>query len=111
VLTVGTSVGALMPMRMLRPFLSAWAMCCFRFSARPANLCLRGARRSRFLQAEASALPSAPAANGGDILAREGVGFEGRGIQNWQHAVIGDDVRHHMRPTRLRAAIPVVADT
>jgi hypothetical protein len=24
--------------------------------------------------------------------------------------VIGDDVRHHMRPTRLRAAIPVVAE-
>jgi hypothetical protein len=24
--------------------------------------------------------------------------------------VVGDDVRHHMRPTRLCAAIPVVAD-
>jgi hypothetical protein len=45
--------------------------------------------------------------NGSDVLAREGVGFEGRGIRNWQHAV-GNDVRHHMRPTRLRAAIPVV---
>jgi hypothetical protein len=47
--------------------------------------------------------------NGGDALAGEGVGLEGRGIRNWEHALIGDDVRHHMRPKRLRAAIPIVA--
>ena len=100
VLTVGTSVGALMPMRMLRPSIS--------FFRATGQFMFAGSRRLRFCMRKPLRFRLHRPANGSDVLAREGVGFEGRGIRNWQHAVIGDDVRHHMRPTRLRAAIRTV---
>ena len=67
-----------------------------------------GSRRLRFCRRRPLRFRLRRPVNGGDVLAREGVGFEGRSIRNWQHTVIGDDVRHHMRPRRLRAVIPVV---
>ena len=112
VLAVGASLGALMPMRMLRPSLVFVCVDDVLFSLFRATgeFMFAGSRRSRFCRRRPLRFRLRRPANGGDVLAREGVGFEGRGIRNWQHAVIGDDVRHDMRPTRLRAAIPVVAD-
>jgi hypothetical protein len=112
VLTVGTSVGALMPMRMLGPPLvfACVGDALFSLFRATGEFMFAGSRRLRFCRRRPLRFRLRRPVNGGDVLAREGVGFEGRGIRNWQHAVIGDDVRHHMRPTRLRAAIPVVAD-
>ena len=112
VLTVGTSVGALMPMRMLRPSLVFVCVGDVLFSLFRATgeFMFAGSRRLRFCRRRPLRFRLRRPVNGGDVLAREGVGFEGRGIQNWQHAVVGDDARHHMWPMRLRAAIPVVAD-
>ena len=111
VLTVDTSVGALSPMRMLRPsfvFVRVGDVL-FSLSRATGEFMFAGSRRLRFCRRRHLRFRLRRKVNGGDVLAREGVGFEGRCIRNWQHAVIGDDVRHHIRPMRLRAAIPVVA--
>lgn len=112
VLTVSTSVGALMPMRMLRPSLVFVCVGDVLFSLFRATgeFMFAGSRRLRFCRRRPLRFRLHRPPNGSDVLAREGVGFEGRGIRNWQYAVVGGDARHPMRPTRLRAAIPVVAD-
>src|SRR5215472_9054222 len=120
VLTVGTSVGALMPMRMLHPSLVFICVGDVLFSLFRATgeFMFAGSRRLRFCRRRPLRyryryryrFRLRRPVNGGDVLAREGVGFEGRGIRNWQHAVIGGHVRQHMWPMRPRAAIPVVAD-
>src|SRR5215471_14304342 len=95
VLAVGAGVGALMPMRMLRPPLvfvcvGDALLSLFRATGEfmfAGSWRLRLRRRSRPVSV-------------GDVLSRDGVGFEGRGIRNRQHAVVGGYFRHHMRPMR-----------
>ena len=78
VLAVGASVGALMPMRMLRPplvFVCVGDAFLSLFRA-TGEFMFAGSRRLRLRRR------SRPV-NVGDVLARDGVGFEGRGIRNW----------------------------
>ena len=79
VLTVGTSVGALMPMRMLRPSLVFVCVGDVLFSLFRASgeFMFAGSRRLRFCRRRPLRFRLRRPVNGGDVLAREGVGFEG----------------------------------